>query len=139
MRIKIFLRIIKRTGLTKMIATFLVLFVVCSVIILLAEPKIKTFTDALWYTFVASTSIGFGDICPETHIGKIVTVLITIYEIIVAAMIPGVVVTYYGEYMKAREDDTITAFLEKLEMLPDLPKEELQKLSEKVKKFNKNK
>lgn len=139
MRLKIFLSIIKRTGLTKMIATFLVFFFVCSLIIMFAEPKIKNLADALWYTFVASTSIGFGDVCPQTVVGKIITVLITVYEIIVAAMIPGVVVTYYGEYMKAREDDTVTTFLEKLERLPELSKDDLTKLSEKVKKFNKNK
>lgn len=120
-----------------MLVTFTIFYVISSVIILLVEPGIKTFTDALWYTFVAATSIGFGDFCPVTHVGRIITVLVTIYEIVVAAMIPGVVVTYYTEYLKVKENETVTTFLEKLERLPELSKEELIALSEKVKKINK--
>ena len=56
--------------------------------------------------------------------------------IMTAAMIPGVVVTYYTEYQKARQDETVSTFLEKLEHLPELSKEELEELSERVKKYN---
>ena len=37
---------------------------------------------------------------------------------------------------KARQDETVSTFLEKLEHLPELSKEELEELSERVKKFN---
>ena len=53
------------------------------------------------------------------------------------AMVPGVVVSYYMEYIKIREKETISTFLEKLEKLPELSKEELREVSEKIKKFNK--
>lgn len=111
---------------------------VASLAIYFIEPSIKSIPDALWYMFVASTSIGFGDFCPETHLGRIITVLVTIYEIVVAAMIPGVVVTFYSEVLKIKEKDTVTTFLVKLENLPDLTKEELADLSDRVKKFNKH-
>ena len=55
------------------------------------------------------------------------------------AMVPGVVVSYYTEYLKSKENETISTFLEKLEHLPELSKEELTELSEKVKKFNNKK
>ena len=41
------------------------------------------------------------------------------------------------EYLKAKENETISLFLEKLERLPELEKEELKRISEKIKKFNK--
>ena len=49
----------------------------------------------------------------------------------------GVVVSYYNEYLKDKQNETISRFLEKLENLPNLTKEELKDISEKVKKTNK--
>ena len=108
MRFSNFFRILKRTGMIPVLIIFIIVFFIAALIILIAEPHVTTYADALWYTFVSSTSIGFGDICVETHLGKIITVLMTIYEIVVAAMIPGVVVTYYSEYMKIKEKETVS-------------------------------
>ncbi|MBR0413899.1 MAG: two pore domain potassium channel family protein [Clostridia bacterium] len=121
----------------QVLGSFLVVFLVAALIILVTEPHIKTYPDALWYTFVSSTSIGFGDICVETHLGRIITVIMTVYEIVVAAMIPGVVITYYSEYLKIKEKETVSTFLDKLEHLPELSAEELAAISERVKKINK--
>ncbi len=137
MKLRRCIKIFRRTGLLRMLLIFVVFFNIASLIIRLVEPNINTVTDALWYTFVASTSIGFGDFVPVTHIGRVVTVLITIYEVVIAAMIPGVVVAFYMEYLKFKEQDTISTFLEKLENLPNLSQEELAELSDKVKRFNK--
>ena len=71
-------------------------------------------------------------------IGRITIVVVTIYAIIVTAMVPGVVVSYYLEYLKVKENDTISTFLEKLENLSELSKEELDELSERVRQYNKN-
>lgn len=132
-----FYRILNRTGLTKMFFSFIIFYILSSVVINFAEPSINKIADAFWYTFVASTSIGFGDFYPVTHLGRIMTVLLTIFEIVVAAMIPGVIVTYYIEYLKVKEKETISTFLEKLERLPELSKDELYEISEKVKRINK--
>ena len=51
------------------------------------------------------------------------------------AMVPGVVVSYYMEYLKVREKETISVFLEKLERLPDLSDDELLQLSQKIQEF----
>ncbi len=101
------------------------------------EPQVNSFGDGLWFCFVASTTIGFGDITAVTVLGRIVIVIITICGILTTAMVPGVVVAYYTEYVRAKEKDTVSTFLEKLENLPDLSKEELEQLSERVKRFSK--
>ena len=99
------------------------------------EPGIHTWGDAMWYCFVASTTIGFGDICVVTRAGRIITVLVSAYGILMTAMVPGVVVSYYMEYLKVREKETISVFLEKLERLPDLSDDELLQLSQKIQEF----
>ena len=46
------------------------------------NPHIKTFPDALWWWFVSSTTVGYGDISPVTGMGRaagIFAILIGIY------------------------------------------------------------
>ncbi len=130
------IKILKRTGTLKMLISFIIFYCAASVAIWLFEPNIYSLGDGLWYCFVASTTIGFGDIVALSHLGRIITVLVSIYGIIVTAMIPGVVVSYYMEFLKIREKETVSLFLEKLEHLNELSDEELDELSDKIKKFN---
>ncbi len=129
----------KRTGMMHMLIVYAIFFSVVSVILFLIEPGMKNVGDGFWYTFVASATIGFGDLTAITAAGRVLTVIVSLYGIILAAMIPGVFVSYYTEYLKIRETETVSTFLEKLEHLPELSNDELVELSEKVKKFNKKK
>lgn len=128
-------RVLKRTGTLKIFVSFLVFLCGAAAVLTVLEPGIDTWGDALWYCFVASTTIGFGDICAVTRAGRIITVLVAAYGILMTAMVPGVVVSYYMEYLKVREKETISVFLEKLERLPELSKDELFKLSQRIREF----
>ena len=126
-----------RTGTIKIFFFYLVVVAIGAVLTWIFEPQVNSFGDGLWFCFVASTTIGFGDITAVTLLGRIVIVIITICGILTTAMVPGVVVAYYTEYVRAKEKDTVSTFLEKLENLPELSKEELEQLSERVKRFSK--
>ena len=130
--------LLKRTGTIHIFASFIIFLLIAAFVIMLIEPGAKTYIDGLWYCFIASTTVGFGDIYAVTLAGRIITVLVTIYGIMATAMIPGVVLAYYLEYLKVTEKETISTFMEKLENLPELSKEELKDLSERVKEFKKN-
>ena len=46
------------------------------------NPSVKTYDDALWWWFVSSTTVGFGDITPTTSMGRAlfsVTILVGLY------------------------------------------------------------
>lgn len=128
-------RILRRTGTLRIFMGFLAFLCGASAVLVLAEPDIYTFGDGLWYCFVAATTIGFGDICAVTRVGRIVTVLVGAYGILMTAMVPGVVVSYYMEYLKIQQKETVSVFLEKLERLPELSEEELAELSERIRRF----
>lgn len=115
---------------------FIICYFAAAFALFLIEPQVTSYCDGLWFCFVAFSTIGFGDITAVTLIGRIIVIFITIYAMVVLAMIPGVVVSYYTEFLKAKENETISTFLEKLEQLPELSKEELEDISKRVKRFN---
>ena len=127
--------VLKHTGAIRIFWSFVIAACVAALVLYLAEPEIKTYGDGLWYCFVASTTVGFGDFYAVTTLGRIVTIFITIFGIMTVAMVPGVLVAYYTEFLKGQEEETISEFMEKLEELPNLSKDELESLSERVKKF----
>ena len=56
-----------------------------------------TFPEALWYCFAVVTTIGFGDIVAITPIGRVLTVILGLYGLIVVAVITSIVVNFYNE------------------------------------------
>lgn len=133
------IRLLNHTETMKIFMGYVAVLLVGGLILVFIEPGVKDWFDGVYFCFVASSTIGFGDIVPVTILGKIITVLVTLLGILTAAMVPGVVVAYYTEYLKIREKETISTFLEKLEKLPEMSKEELEELSDRVKEFNKSK
>ncbi len=129
--------VLKRTGAIHIFWAYLLILVVSAVVLWRIEPGVETIGDGLWYCFIASTTVGFGDIYAVTMIGRIVTVFVTVCGILTVAMVPGVVLAYYLEFIKAAERETASVFLEKLETLPELSKEELKEISERVKEVKK--
>ena len=127
--------VLRKTGALKTFLGFISLCLVASIILKHIEPGIKTIGDGIWYCFVASTTIGFGDIYATTTLGRCITILVSLCGIFVFAMMTGVVVSYYMEYLNNRKDETVSVFLEKLENLENLSKRELKEISDKVKKI----
>lgn len=130
-------RILKMTHTDALLASFFMFFLLAAGAILLFEPTISRYGDALWYCFVSVTTIGFGDMVATTLFARIITVILTLYGIFIIALIPGVVVSYYMERLKLRTDESLLAFLDKIEHLPELSKEELTAMSQKAKDIRK--
>ena len=127
--------VLKKTGALKTFLGFILLCLVASILLKHIEPGIKTIGDGIWYCFVASTTIGFGDIYATTTLGRCITILVSLCGIFVFAMMTGVVVSYYMEYLNNRKEETVSVFLEKLENLQNLSKKELKEISDKVMKI----
>ena len=131
--------VLKRTGAFKLLCTYIVVFVAVSIGIMIVEPNINRLIDSLWYSFSVATTIGFGDITAVTIIGRILSIFLSICSILIIAVVPGIITSYYIESTKLREKESSAKFLDDLERLPELSKEELTALSERVKNFNKKK
>ncbi len=63
------------------------------------------YKNALWYCFAVVTTIGFGDMTAVSTVGRILSVILGVYGIVVVALITSIIVNFYGEMKKARVDE----------------------------------
>jgi hypothetical protein len=66
------------------------------------EESMTEYSDALWYCFAIVTTIGFGDITATSDVGRILSVILGIYGIIVVALITSIIVNFYNELNKEK-------------------------------------
>ena len=137
-RLRILARILKQTGADRILSAFVVFFFACALIIWIREPQIKTFGDALWFCYAVITTIGFGDILVTTHLARVISVILSIYAVLVIAIVTGVVVNYFNQIVQLRQSETLSSVLDRMEHLPELSKDELKDLSEKIKRLRKD-
>ena len=131
-------KVIKRLNFDTILYGFIGWCFAAAFLILIAEPGITRFRDALWYIFVSSTSIGFGDIVPITFVGRTLTIITTFYALAIAAMFSGVGVSDYLEVIHRRERKEALIIFDKMAHLTDLSQEELQEIEEKIRQVKKN-
>ena len=134
-RTKILKDVITNTSTYKLLSFFLALFFVLALAVMLAEPGINNYIDSLWLCFAAVTTIGFGDVVATTIVGRVCLVVLSLYAIILTAILTSVIVAYYNQVLEAQQKGSIVEFFDKLERLPELSHEELVELSERVKKY----
>ena len=125
----------KTAGADHVFQGYLGCFVVAAFVIWLAEPSIHTFFDSIWYCFTFATTVGFGDFAAETVIGRIFTIILSIYSIGAVAIFTAIITSFFMDVAKARASESAKEFLYEMQNLPELSKEELQLLSDRVRKF----
>ena len=99
-RVDVLKTIIRETYASEILLGLLLLIFAFAYVFKFIEPGIPTFPDGLWYCFAIVTTIGFGDISAVTLVGRILSVILGIYGIIVVAMITSIIVNFYGETKK---------------------------------------
>jgi voltage-gated potassium channel len=79
----------------------LVFVIVGAIAMRLAEPEVFTnIGDALWFSVVTVSTVGYGDIVPESTIGRFVASVIMIFGL---AFVPAVTAVVVSTMMGRRE------------------------------------
>ena len=98
-------RIIRKTYAAEILFGMLLLITAFSIVLPNFELNINTFGDALWYCFAIVTTIGFGDITAVTVPGRILSVILGLYGLIVVALITSIIVNFYSETKNAGDEN----------------------------------
>lgn len=64
------------------------------------ENSFDNFFDALYWATTALTTVGYGDICPQTDIGRLVSMLSSLFGVAIIALPSGIITAGYLEEIK---------------------------------------
>lgn len=127
--------VLRQTHFFETLAIYLLVFFLFAFVIYRHETVFESYGSALWYCFELVTTIGFGEVVAVTRLGRLLSILLSVYSIGMIAIITSTVVTYHQIKIKTQENEALFLFMDKLEHLPELSKEELKEISEKIKQL----
>lgn len=110
-KITMFLRVLKKERQVLLSVLILALFYifVTALIMFNAEPHVNpetgaitfhSFFDALYWATVTLTTVGYGDLCPITDIGRVVSMRSSLFGVAIIALPSGVITASYLEELR---------------------------------------
>ncbi len=127
-RLKKFLR---TNGFIYVIYCNLSLILLSSIIMSFAEKQ--SFYDALWWSIVTCTTVGYGDISPSTATGRIVAVILMLFGIGFIGMLTSTITTYFTK--ETYKDEEVN-YKKLLNDISNLSKDEQENLKEYINNIN---
>lgn len=132
--------VLKTNGLVYVIlATFLII-IGGAFGIMVFEPGMQDFGDALWWSLVTTTTVGYGDISPETVGGRIIAGILMIVGIGFLGMVTGSVATYFVNRLSGQKNEKKNTFTEnqlvfiknQIDTLGDMDLEDVKSLNKAI-------
>lgn len=110
--------------------TYLTVFIVIIGAVAISIAEQMTFDNALWWSFVTTTTVGYGDISPVTNGGRIIAVVLMLVGIGFIGMLTGTIATFFLGVKSTEKISYKQSVIEdvkvKLDDFDSLSKEELQ-------------
>jgi voltage-gated potassium channel len=64
------------------------------------QETFSSFFDALYWATVTLTTVGYGDLCPVTDIGRVVSMLSSLFGVAIIALPSGVITASYLDELR---------------------------------------
>ncbi|HFU4204660.1 TPA: potassium channel family protein [Streptococcus suis] len=101
--------------------------------VLLSAIEGKSFFDAVWWSIVTMTTVGYGDIVPQDTISKVIAILLMLVGISTFGMVTSTITRFFSETERETKLDALIAKVdEQTELL-----RQLEKKIESLEKFRK--
>ena len=100
-------RVLARNKLGTTLLISLAVTVVSGVVISLIDPKIGSITDGIWYAWETVTTVGYGDIVPDTLAGRLFGSFLILMGIIIISLLTANFSAYIiGKGVKKAQKET---------------------------------
>ena len=106
-KFKLLINILVKTHTIDILMCLVAFAVAFSFILPRIEPDIDNFWDGMWYCFTVITTVGFGDMTAVTNAGRLLTVILGVYGLIVVAILTSVIVNFYNEISAKEKEEEL--------------------------------
>lgn len=131
--------VLRTNHLDKVILAVVILIFISSIPIQLIEPSINSYSDAVWWAIVTSTTVGYGDISPTTIPGRLIATVLMIFGIGLIGMVTSSVASYFlkSNQVIINQDATINFIKGQLDHINELSDEEIERLNSLISSYKK--
>ncbi|MUV37659.1 Potassium channel protein [Lentibacillus sp. JNUCC-1] len=86
---------LKKYMIDRFIIVIMVLLFLIALPMRIIEPSFHTYGDALWWAIVTMTTVGYGDLSPETPVGRLIASVLMIAGIGVIGLVTGTIASIF--------------------------------------------
>ncbi len=127
-KVALFLKVLKKERdvlLTVLVIALFYIFIT-ALIMFNAEPHINpdtgketfhSFFDALYWATVTLTTVGYGDLCPVTDLGRVVSMLSSLFGVAIIALPSGVITASYLEELREYRKKNLSSYKKEEELI----------------------
>ena len=112
----LFVEVLKkeRKVLTAVLAFAAVYVFVTALVMFNFEPRInpntgqetfRTFFDAVYWSTVTLTTVGYGDLCPATDLGRLISMFSSLFGVAVIALPSGIITASYLDELRSIKEN----------------------------------
>lgn len=121
---------LKKTHLDEIFGVALLVVLASTLGLYLFDPSINSLFDSLWFVLSTITTVGYGDILPQSGPGKIIGLIILIVGVLIFSTITGAIASYFARRVLINEDFNITENDDNIKLLKETLRINKKNLSE---------
>lgn len=118
--------ILKTNGLDKLLTITIIMLFLIPIPIIFVEPSINTFSDALWWAIVTTTTVGYGDISPTTPIGRVLAIILMLVGIGIIGTLTSSITSYFNKENEISHEKKVLQIVQSIENVDNLTDADLE-------------
>lgn len=110
---------LKKTHLDEIFGVTLLVVLASTLGLYLFDPSINSLFDSLWFVLSTITTVGYGDVMPQSGPGKIIGLITLIVGVLIFSTVTGAIASYFARRVLMNEDFNITEHDDNIELLKE--------------------
>ena len=123
---------LKNTYLDEILSIFLMVIISFTLCLYLFDPSMNNLFDSLWFVVSTLTTVGYGDILPTSLFGKVITLVLLIFGVLIFSAVTAAMASYFNKKLLYEGSEELKVIKSKL----DVTEKELMELKEEIAKLN---